>query len=446
MLLCAIAASCFGRYLVLELSVDGVESPVPFMDDDNLTEVAWAAVKRHDAIGGHGCRSGDRACAAALVEEAMTKLLAAAAPAEGEALGCPASSAEDTPIERLEPLNPLVVKARELSGPSRRLIVSMVTGAYAEFGLSLGKSLIKTGSPFLLVALDVKAARRLALPLGRGVVGIEGLGGAGFDEIAAFGTNAFRNVTRIKPMLVRAIHAAGINVFYVDADVVFLRDPWPMLESCPVFVQPVQMHADLAGAILAWEIDPRNPRPAKHYYGKALCSGLAYFAASDNFSTQLLARWQARVEDSRCGGDQAALEAAAASFVLESPTYHTLLCGLRLESFPHGMALKALGIESTLLSELHDLRKGTGDRYQTLSLPRKADDNLIAIHFNYVIGGSMKRTWASELGLWFALSDNDTVDEANGMRRSPPALDNPREERSRQKDSMRLAFPSGIIA
>ncbi|KAJ8608285.1 hypothetical protein CTAYLR_010207 [Chrysophaeum taylorii] len=379
------------RVVVLELELDGESTPLAFTASDNLTARAMNWVAAHPRAGKWMTTQ---------LEQLMANKLASQPAPVGEDLGCPAFRV--APSARLDnntfrsSLDAVARRALEIS--SQRIVISMVSQSYANFGASLARSLdLVSCDEYLIVALDDGARDALA-HVGRRVVVAATSTSAGRDQVETYGSNGFRRVTIVKPAIVRRIHTTGLHVLYTDADVVFVRNPWSrLLGGCSVQVQPVGFETNVVKALRAWEVDPRNPRPFRHYYAKAVCSGLTYFAARDEYAEILLDRWQERAQDPNCGGDQVALEAAAASVLDE-----TRLCGLGLHAFPHGMALKALGIEAALLDE-----ERHGDP-PTLPLPRRIDDPLVAIHFNYVIGGDAKRDWANRLGLWFNSPPNTT--------------------------------------
>ena len=100
---------------------------------------------------------------------------------------------------------------------------------------------------------------------------------------------------------------------YADADVAFLRDPWPHLTSYErrrgAAAEPSRRRGR-AGGHRGVDRRPGNPRPRQRYYGDVGCSGLAYFPLVGP-------RGARRVLDGgrggrACGGDQAALETALA--------------------------------------------------------------------------------------------------------------------------------------
>merc|ERR1712138_218227 len=119
----------------------------------------------------------------------------------------------------------------------------------------------------------------------------------------------------MKPALVLALLEADLTILYADADVAFLRDPWPHLasyESCAVALQPNRRdEEDVLGAIVELDRRPGNPRPRQRYYGDVGCSGLAYFP-SGRAARRLAVSWKAAASAASCGGDQAALETALA--------------------------------------------------------------------------------------------------------------------------------------
>lgn len=346
--LAVVAAQVF----VVDIEVDGVVEPLPFLADDNLSEVASQWATRRGLVG--------------VVDSIRREMAQRVRPEQGEGRGCPAG--DDPPPDMPPELVPVLARARSW----KRLVVSMISGAYARFGVSWARSLLALHVDFLIVCLDDIAMRALDFIGDRAVRVTAAYGGR--DAVETFGSSGFKNVTSLKPSLVRWLHKQGIDVLYADADVVFLRDPWPFVE-CPVQIQPVPMHGDLARAIDDWDNDPRNPRPRERYFGKAVCSGLAAFQRGD-VASELLDRWDARSRDPTCGGDQAALEAAVASM----PS--SRICALRLDEFPHGMALRALGLEPKILRH-------------------EPPANLVAIHFNFVVGGPAKEAWMRRLGLWY---------------------------------------------
>ena len=362
------------RAYVLEVSMNGVEAPVPFMADDNLTEVSWDWALRHPAAFGEGCQ--DAGCVAAKLELAMRDTMART-PLEGEMKGCAVGKRQPRPLRQLPGL---VERAQEVA-VNKRLIVTMISAGYADFGLSWASALDRIGeTSYLLVALDEDAKFALRHLNVVSIANGSAVDDAGRLSAETFGTEAFRRVTSLKPTLMRILVIdGGLNVLYADADVTFLRPPWPYLrDDCPLSVQPVQMHTDLRRALSDWDTDPRNPRPRGHYFGNVVCSGLVY-ARVHEASKELLLDWEDRLlHDSDCGGDQAALEAITAAKIRDTSN----VCALDLYAFPHGMALRALHIDDAILD-------GTAD-------------SVVAVHFNFLLGADNKRDWMSRLGLWYS--------------------------------------------
>ena len=365
----------------LDVSVDGESKPVGFLRGDDLHEVARRWVASNAIVGEDAVRM--------LVKRMRTKVEEAPA-LDGEALGCPALAYEykmDTPPE----LAAFTQRASSIAGPGGRIIVTMATGGYVDFARSWARGLDAVNvSHFLVAALDDVALTELK-PLGDHVVPVyedatDDDDAPGRDEPAAYGSGAFRALTQIKPALVLALLEADLSVLYADADVAFLRDPWPHLTSydrCAVVLQPNRRdEADVLGAIVELDRRPGNPRPRERYYGDVGCSGLAYFP-SGRAARRLAAAWAAAASDETCGGDQAALESALAFLAYADEGVNVRALSLAL--FPNGMALRTLhGAPAP------EARVNFG-----------VPSEVVAFHANYVVGASQKRAWLESLGLWF---------------------------------------------
>ena len=266
----------------------------------------------------------------------------------------------------------------------------MATGGYVDFARSWARGLDAVNvSHFLVAALDDVALTELK-PLGVHVEPVyEGAmadDAPGRDEPAAYGSGAFRALTQIKPALVLALLEAQLSVLYADADVAFLRDPWPHLtsyESCAVALQPNRRDEhDVLGAIVELDRRPGNPRPRQRYYGDVGCSGLAYFP-SGRAARRLAAFWAAAAAAASCGGDQAALESALAFLAYADDDVNVRALPLAL--WPNGMALRTL-----YDAPAPEARVNFG-----------VPSEVVAFHANYVVGASQKRAWLESLGLWF---------------------------------------------
>ncbi len=233
---CASAgAAAATQRLKIDVSVDGESKPIGFLRGDDLHEVARRWVAANSIVAEDAVRT--------LVKRMRTKVEEAPA-LDGEALGCPALAYEHN-MEAPPELAAFSRRAVHIAGPDRRIIVTMATGGYAAFARSWARGLDAANvSHFLVAALDDVALAELA-PLGEHVEPV--YDGAmddeapGRDEPAAYGSGAFRALTQIKPALVLALLEAKLAVLYADADVAFLRDPWPHLtsyENCAVVLQP----------------------------------------------------------------------------------------------------------------------------------------------------------------------------------------------------------------
>ena len=281
-------------------------------------------------------------------------------------------------------------RAVHIAGPNKHIILTMATGGYVDFARSWARGLdLINVSHYLVAALDDVALAELSM-LGDHVVPVYDEAMAddapGRDEPAAYGSGAFRALTQIKPALVLALLEADLSVLYADADVAFLRDPWPHLasyENCAVVLQPNRRdEADVLGAIVELDRLPQNPLPYKRYYGDVGCSGLAYFPSTSN-ARRLAAFWAAAASAETCGGDQAALEAALAFLAYAADDVHVR--ALPLSLWPNGMALRTLhGAPAP------EARVNFG-----------VPSEVVAFHANYVVGASQKRAWLESLGLWF---------------------------------------------
>ena len=315
---CADAGSAAGtQRFKIDINVDGESKPIGFLRGDDLHEVARRWVAAHSIVGEDAVQM--------LVKRMRDKVEAAPATG-GEALGCPALEYEhkmDTPAS----LAAFTQRASSLAGPDGRIVLTMATGGYAAFARSWARGLDAMNvSHFLVAALDDVALTELK-PLGGHVVPVYDDAmdddAPGRDEPAAYGSGAFRALTQIKPALVLALLEADLKVLYADADVAFLRDPWPHLTSyanCAVALQPNRRDEhDVLGAIVELDRRPGNPRPRQRYYGDVGCSGLAYFP-SGRAARRLAAAWAAAASDDSCGGDQAALERRRPGGVARRPS------------------------------------------------------------------------------------------------------------------------------
>jgi hypothetical protein len=374
------AAAATQRFKI-DINVDGEPRPLGFLRGDDLNDVARRWVAANTIVGEDAVRM--------LVKRMRTKVEEAPA-LDGEALGCPALAYEykmDTPPE----LAAFTQRASSIAGPGGRLVLTMATGGYAAFARSWARGLDAVNvSHFLVAALDDVALTELK-PLGDHVVPVyedatDGDDAPGRDEPAAYGSGAFRALTQIKPALVLALLEANLTILYADADVAFLRDPWPHLtsyESCAVALQPNRRDEhDVLGAIVELDRRPGNPRPRQRYYGDVGCSGLAYFP-SGRAARRLAAFWTAAASAASCGGDQAALESALA--FLAYAAEHVDARALSLALFPNGMALRTVH----------------GAPAPEAGTPFGIPPGVVAFHANYVVGASNKRAWLESLGLWF---------------------------------------------
>jgi len=373
-------AAAATQRLKIDVSVDGESKPIGFLRGDDLHEVARRWVAANSIVAEDAVRT--------LVKRMRTKVEEAPA-LDGEALGCPALAYEHN-MEAPPELAAFSRRAVHIAGPDRRIIVTMATGGYAAFARSWARGLDAVNvSHFLVAALDDVALAELA-PLGEHVEPV--YDGAmddeapGRDEPAAYGSGAFRALTQSKPALVLALLEAKLAVLYADADVAFLRDPWPHLtsyESCAVALQPNRRDEhDVLGAIVELDRRPGNPRPRQRYYGDVGCSGLAYFP-SGRAARRLAAFWTAAASDDSCGGDQAAFESALA--VLAYAAEHVDVRALPLLLFPNGMALRTVH----------------GAPAPEALVKFGVPSEVVAFHANYVVGASQKRAWLESLGLWF---------------------------------------------
>jgi hypothetical protein len=373
-------AAAATQRLKIDINVDGESKPIGFLRGDDLHEVARRWVAANSIEGEDAVRM--------LVGRMRTKVREAPA-LDGEALGCPALASEHN-METPASLAAFARRAVHIAGPNKHIILTMATGGYAAFARSWARGLdLINVSHFLVAALDDVALTALK-PLGEHVVPVyeEGLqmDAPGRDEPAAYGSGAFRALTQIKPALVLALLEADLSVLYADADVAFLRDPWPHLTSydrCAVVLQPNRRdEADVLGAIVELDRRPGNPRPRERYYGDVGCSGLAYFP-SGRAARRLAAAWAAAASDETCGGDQAALESALAFLAYADEGVNVRALSLAL--FPNGMALRTLhGAPAP------EARVNFG-----------VPSEVVAFHANYVVGASQKRAWLESLGLWF---------------------------------------------
>jgi hypothetical protein len=377
---CAAAATQATQRFRIDINVDGESKPIGFLRGDDLNDVARRWVAANSIEGEDAVRT--------LVTRMRAKVEAAPA-LDGEALGCPALAYE----HNMEPPPSLAAFARRavhIAGPDRHIILTMATGGYVDFARSWARGLdLINVSHFLVAALDDVALTELK-PLGGHVEPVyEGAmaGDApGRDAPAAYGSGAFRALTQIKPALVLSLLEADLSVLYADADVAFLRDPWPHLasyENCAVALQPNRRdEEDVLGAIVELDRRPGNPRPRQRYYGDVGCSGLAYFPASSN-ARRLAAFWAAAASAETCGGDQAGLEAALAFLAYAADDVNVRALPLLL--FPNGMALRTL-YDAPAPEAL---------------IPFEVPSEVVAFHANYVVGASQKRAWLESLGLWF---------------------------------------------
>ena len=298
---CANAAT---QRLKIDINVDGESKPIGFLRGDDLHDVARRWVAANSIEGEDAVRT--------LVARMRTKVMEAPA-LDGEALGCPAIEDEHE-METPASLAAFARRAVHIAGSEKHIILTMATGGYVDFARSWARGLdLINVSHFLVAALDDVALTELK-PLGDHVEPVyeEGLqmDAPGRDEPAAYGSGAFRALTRIKPALVLALLEADLSVLYADADVAFLRDPWPHLtayENCVVALQPNRHdEEDVLGAIVELDRLPQNPRPRQRYYGDVGCSGLAYFPSTSS-ARRLAAAWAAAASAETCGGDQAGL-------------------------------------------------------------------------------------------------------------------------------------------
>jgi hypothetical protein len=376
---CADAGAATQR-LKIDINVDGESKPIGFLRGDDLHEVARRWVAANAIVGEDAVRM--------LVTRMRAKV--AAAPAlDGEALGCPALVDEHN-MEAPPELAAFARRAVHIAGPGGRIILTMATGGYVDFARSWARGLdLINVSHFLVAALDDVALTELK-PLGGHVVPVYDEAMAddapGRDEPAAYGSGAFRALTQIKPALVLALLEADLTILYADADVAFLKDPWPHLtsyENCAVVLQPNRRdEGDVLGAIVELDRLPQNPRPRQRYYGDVGCSGLAYFP-SGRAARRLAAFWAAAASDDSCGGDQAAFESALAFLAYADARVDVRALPLAL--FPNGMALRTLH----------------GAPAPEALISFEVPPGVVAFHANYVVGASQKRAWLESLGLWF---------------------------------------------
>ena len=371
------AAAATQRFKI-DINVDGEPRPLGFLRGDDLNEVARRWVAAHSIVGEDAVRM--------LAARMRTKVKEAPATG-GEALGCPAL--EDDMESPLKSLTAFTRRASSIAGPDGRIIVTMATGGYAAFARSWARGLdLVNVSHYVVAALDDVALAELK-PLGVHIVPVYDAmddDAPGRDQPAAYGSGAFRALTQIKPALVLALLEANLTVLYADADVAFLRDPWPHLtsyENCAVALQPNRHDEnDVLGAIVELDRRPGNPRPGKRYYGDVGCSGLAYFP-SGRAARRLAAFWEAAASAESCGGDQAALESALARAAYADEDVDARALPLAL--FPNGMALRTLH----------------GAPAPEAGTPFGVPPGVVAFHANYVVGASQKRAWLESLGLWF---------------------------------------------
>ena len=396
---------------VIDIEFDGDHLALPFLHGDDLHARARAFVADYPGLVGGGCVLGDAECLVAMLVSTMRSRIGDAPTPSGELAGCPALTPEarDAVLESDAPrgveLDALVERAHALAGPARRLVVTIVTGGYVDFAISWSEGLRRARVEFLVVAQDDTALASLGPRLGRSVIAASSSrnapGGAGELEAASYGSPEFHAATRRKPEVVRALSLSGLDVLFADADVAFVRDPWPSIiqrqawpssgeQTCGVQAQPNHLDEDVAWNLIEFDESARNPTPGRRYFGRSLCSGLVYFAANSTTTHRLLAFWQRALRSNECGGDQAALEAAAGALAKVAPqSLEQGLCALPLQAFPNGMAFKAFGMEQHIASR------------------RSLPPLLAAVHFNYVVGNDEKRRWAKSAGLWF--SDEDSL-------------------------------------
>jgi hypothetical protein len=367
----------------LDVSVDGESKPVGFLQGDDADAVARRWVAANSIVG-------DAEDAVRMLAARMRAAVTAAPATGGEALGCPAlASMETPPPESMETFTAFTQRASSIAGPDGRIILTMATGGYAAFARSWARGLDLVNVPqYLVAALDDVALAALA-PLGVHIVPVYDAmddDAPGRDQPAAYGSGAFRALTQVKPALVVALLEADLKVLYADADVAFLRDPWPHLtsyESCAVALQPNRHDEnDVLGAVRELDVRPGNPRPGKRYYGDVGCSGLAYFP-SGRAARRLAAFWEAAASAESCGGDQAALESALASMAYAAE--HVDVRALPLSTFPNGMSLRTVH----------------GAPAPEALISFEVPSEVVAFHANYVVGASQKRAWLESLGLWF---------------------------------------------
>ena len=208
------AAAATQRFKI-DINVDGEPRPLGFLRGDDLNEVARRWVAAHSIVGEDAVRM--------LAARMRTKVKEAPATG-GEALGCPALAYEHK-METPASLAAFTRRAVHIAGPGGRIVLTMATGGYVDFARSWARGLDAVNvSHFLVAALDDVALTELK-PLGGHVVPVYDDAMAddapGRDEPAAYGSGAFRALTRMKPALVLALLEAQLSVLYADADVAF---------------------------------------------------------------------------------------------------------------------------------------------------------------------------------------------------------------------------------
>ena len=387
---------------VIDIEFDGDHLALPFLHGDDLHARARAFVADYPGLVGGGCVLGDAECLVAMLVSTMRSRIGDAPTPSGELAGCPALTPEarDATLESDAPrgveLDALVERAHALAGPARRLVVTIVTGGYVDFAISWSEGLRRARVEFLVVAQDDTALASLGPRLGRSVIAASSSrnapGGAGELEAASYGSPEFHAATRRKPEVVRALSLSGLDVLFADADVAFVRDPWPSIiqrqawpssgeQTCGVQAQPNHLDEDVAWNLIEFDESARNPTPGRRYFGRSLCSGLVYFAANSDDRAPPSRVLAARACD-RTNAAETKLPSRQRRELLPRWLRRLWIMGSALLSGPfrNGMAFKAFGMEQHIASR------------------RSLPPSLAAVHFNYVVGKDEnddgQRVWA----------------------------------------------------
>eukprot|EP00897_Mesotaenium_endlicherianum_P000855 jgi/Mesen1/10770/ME000091S10319 len=274
----------------------------------------------------------------------------------------------------MEQLLPMV--AKEVNGESVVILVA-VTNGYAEMLMNFVCSLRKIGlgENLVVAALD-EDLYRFAFTQGLAVYYEQASDGLkNIDQAScAFGTQCFRQFTKLKSRAVLRVLKAGFSVLWTDVDIVWYSDPLPHLMSFGPGTFPIQSN------------EPNETIPGTGI--RRINSGF-YFARSDAMTIEAF---------------EAITAHAALTKLSEQPSFYDILCGEKGELLVKSGKEECVWTNGLRTIFLDRARYPNGAVHKFWSAPDVTQAcrarGCIILHNNWISGKDAKKDRLVKNGYW----------------------------------------------